>query len=88
MPTRLVIDATSPRPEMVGCQFSLPTRHITVLLVYRSPSSAQSDGIKSAENPNFKRFEIIIVQMPHWDAEGRSNSYNYLRDFYQTDYVQ
>ncbi len=43
MPTRRAIEATSPCVEMVGCQFSLPSHHITVLLVYRSPSSTESD---------------------------------------------
>ncbi len=28
---------------MVSCQISLPSRHITVLLVYRSPRSTESD---------------------------------------------
>ncbi len=43
MSTRLVINATSPCVEMVGCQFSLPSRHITVKLVNRSPCSTESD---------------------------------------------
>ncbi len=43
MPTRLAINAISPCVEMVGCQFSLPSRHIAVLLVYRSPRSTESD---------------------------------------------
>ncbi len=43
MPTHLAIDATNPCVEMVGCQFSLPSRHITVLLVYKSPCSTESD---------------------------------------------
>ncbi len=43
MPTHLAIDVTIPCGEMVGCQFSLPSRHITVLLVYRSPGSTEAD---------------------------------------------
>ncbi len=42
--------------------------------------------IRSAENPNIMRSEMVIVRMPHCDTEGR-NSYNYLRDFYQIDFV-
>ncbi len=34
MPTRLVIDAAGPCVKMVGCQFSLPSHYITVLLVF------------------------------------------------------
>ncbi len=43
MPTHLAIDATSPCVELVGCQFALTSRHITVVLVYRSPCSTESD---------------------------------------------
>ncbi len=43
MPTHLAIDATSQCVEIVGCQFSLPSRHITALLVYRNPCSTESD---------------------------------------------
>ncbi len=44
MLTLIVIDAISPCIEMVGCQFSLPSRHITELLVLRSPFSTESGG--------------------------------------------
>ncbi len=43
MPTLLEIDATRPCVEILGRQFSLPSRHITVLLVCNSPSLTESD---------------------------------------------
>ncbi len=43
MPTRLEIDATPLCVEILGRQFSLPSRHITVLLVCNSPSLTESD---------------------------------------------
>ncbi len=42
MPTRPVIDVNNPCIEMEGCQLSVPSRHIIILLVYRSPPSTET----------------------------------------------
>ncbi len=43
MPTRLVVDVNKPCFEMEGRQLSVSSCQITVLLVYRSPSSTEID---------------------------------------------